>query len=594
MDVKTDKIFYDIHCHAFNLSHANFSAFILRFLKDIVNQILLFPYKVMQWLWKVKYSLLIIAAAVLLALVGLFFLMRSYPVFWQALKAAYSFIVRNALYILLILLLIPLYIFLKTYIKKSMNLLSLIENDIGTYFLWLEDDIIDSKLPDNYDRVILTPLMMDFQCGPDVSSWDVHYNDPKKGISKPISEQVVDVFNGIRFYRKKSRNRILEIYPFLGINTQNYLLDNNDTASIVSLAHEIASSLPADSKISWNEANVKSFLAGPHHGKMSMADREQLLSLAERSSDTSFISRIYTYIQYLERTSTLKSLLDKYFGHYSCDYRTYKKAFEAHFPVKRVEKGKHFTGTIAVNDMSHYFAGIKIYPPLGMDPWPEHSPDQLKKVEYLYQYCCCKGIPITTHCSDGGFKVLPDEKIDLYTNPAHGWTKALAEYPNLKINLAHMGLNTKIRNKMNFLKKKNWFETIYNLVIDNENVYTDFSCSAFDFEFYNALRDLLESKNKRFYKRLLFGSDIMVNLFWTDSYQDYLEKFNAYNFNLKAFDPQEDVKYLLATENPRCFLFSANVKNKSCKVSRDHAAMMYDGCGKCPIYKNTPPSHHRL
>ncbi len=142
-------------------------------------------------------------------------------------------------------------------ISRVVNVLSIFENDIGRQFRYLEFDYMSlnpnvktviasfsntynpweffkrvSKIweeegrtiPVNgkkYDKVILTPLIMDFHYkgfqNLDVSK--VHYNLPPK---KPIIEQCIDLFNGMQDYYENVNYGLLEIYPFLGLNTDNY------------------------------------------------------------------------------------------------------------------------------------------------------------------------------------------------------------------------------------------------------------------------------------------------------------------------------------------------------------------------------------
>ena len=140
-----EKMFFDIHCHAMNLSHPNLLAFLkrlpLRFLMMIVIPIM----------------------SPIISLFG-----------------------RNE-------------------IKSAQNLLSLMENDIGNLFLILEHYLIkDGTINNNvltinnakYNTIVLTPLLMDF--GYRNIRSDTYYNIPPE---KPIIEQTIDVFNGIRKYR---------------------------------------------------------------------------------------------------------------------------------------------------------------------------------------------------------------------------------------------------------------------------------------------------------------------------------------------------------------------------------------------------------
>jgi len=123
------------------------------------------------------------------------------------------------------------------------------ENDAGSYFLLLENCLRENGMLDNqglhiggeiYSKIVLTPLMIDFgyKGYGDTAIRYVHYKEHSR---KPVKEQVIDVFNGIRDYAefdykkryikafphlvsKKGQNtsRVFEIYPFIGINTKNY------------------------------------------------------------------------------------------------------------------------------------------------------------------------------------------------------------------------------------------------------------------------------------------------------------------------------------------------------------------------------------
>ncbi|GAH83666.1 unnamed protein product, partial [marine sediment metagenome] len=59
------------------------------------------------------------------------------------------------------------------------------------------------------------------------------------------------------------------------------------------------------------------------------------------------------------------------------------------------------------------------------------------KVKLLYKTCVERNIPITTHCSNGGFKAASNPQE--LTDPGNNWAKVLKKYPDLKINFAHFG-----------------------------------------------------------------------------------------------------------------------------------------------------------
>ncbi|MEO5358881.1 MAG: amidohydrolase [Nitrospirota bacterium] len=397
------KKFYDIHFHAFNLSHPDILAFIKRF--------------------GIEKALFLGSMAPLAA------------------------------------------ILLKHKIDDYKNLISLMEHDLGSYFLIVEEILAQNKNCQiiknekaiigghDYDKIVLTPLMMDFG-----------YKGLKdKGIlyelkKKPIAEQVIDLFNGIRDYKNNSKTNIFEIFPFMGINTANYTIDE------------------------------------------------------------------------------LLELLEKYFKDYTGKENDL------------LENMGKFDGNID-NIKSNFFAGIKVYPPLGFDPWPEDNEEERFKVKLLYSCCVEKQIPITSHCSDGGFLVIDKERHELIGSPER-WERVLTydggRYKNLKLNLAHFGW------KSSGYVATDWAKKIVDLILRFNNVYTDIAYRGVDDDYYQMLRNFIDSYKddaliKKLEDRILFGSDFMINLRDIDSYNDYLCKFS------KA-KQISSIRDKMCQDNPRRFL----------------------------------------
>ena len=354
-------------------------------------------------------------------------------------------------------------------LNKIKNLLAVMENDIGSFFLLMEDYLKrdgespllrDGKLHiggNVYAKIVLTPLMMDFGYKDIKDNPNTYYNELSK---KPIVEQVTDVFNGIKKYKNTRPDGMLEIYPFLGLNTKNYDMDR------------------------------------------------------------------------------IKTMLDKYFGRYEGSREEFYKNMG------------EFDGDIEhLGDNS--FAGIKVYPPLGFDPWPNDK-EELEKVKYLYTYCCRKGIPITAHGSEGGFVVVPKEEAKGYTSISK-WDNILKveEYSKLKINLAHFPLREKV---LGIVPKKKRLKQILNLVANHDNVYVDFSNRAVNDEYYVELKSLIDESSgqlkTKLKNRMLFGSDFTINLMAVRSYNEYLEIFSRNTI----LAPEEKDNFCCV--NPERFLFS--------------------------------------
>ncbi len=449
--------FYDIHMHAFNLSHPSLSSFLKRFLIED------------------GFKIIIYLSSALLIIYVLFLSWISTLIFVLTLIGAIVIVVKHALspsdfsqhfYNLIVKLL-----------KKPLNLLALMENDLGNYFL-LAERVLKNKQAANmineqgflvigdreFSKMVITPLMMDFGL-PERISRNLPYG--AEPIHKPIANQVIDVFNGIHTYFDKSDLKLFEIYPFLGLNTRNYSLDE------------------------------------------------------------------------------LHVLLDKYFK----GYQRTKKAFQ--------EKLDKFDGNIA-NLGVNYFMGIKLYPPLGYDPWPEDAV-QKTKVELLYSICQSNQIPITVHCSDGGFVVDSIFESQERTSPKK-WAKVLNQFSQLRLNLAHMGRQGRV-SRFRYRKEKLWKDQIFDLIAEYENVYTDFSCLGFHDDYYLSLKELINrksselqgkmnGKNYKLIDKIIFGSDFMINLLWTDSYNEYLRVFSE----TKHFNNEE--KEMFCQRNPERYLFS--------------------------------------
>jgi hypothetical protein len=119
------------------------------------------------------------------------------------------------------------------YVDRIKNLMASVENEVGNLFLMMEECLwehvmINGKIVignKSYDKVILTPLIIDF--GVKTAFYrNVHYN--RKPVAKPVIEQTIDLFNGISKYNTQSPHKIFEIYPFMGINTINYTINEID------------------------------------------------------------------------------------------------------------------------------------------------------------------------------------------------------------------------------------------------------------------------------------------------------------------------------------------------------------------------------
>lgn len=211
-----------------------------------------------------------------------------------------------------------------------------------------------------------------------------------------------------------------------------------------------------------------------------------------------------------------------------------------------------------------HFYGVKLYTPNGYSP-----ADPMLMV--LYEYCEKHGIPITAHCSGGGFasfaktvnirgliyrngrideqdgnvtfnhfkitdKERVHEKAQMLNHPLL-WERVLEKFPRLTLNLAHFGSS---------VGTGEWSEHILRLMKLYPNLYTDFACVA-DESTLNNMYNLYYSKAEPSIKsRFLYGSDFYLNLLFIDNMKQYIRQFE------KVFTATEMKE--IAVINPRRFL----------------------------------------
>ena len=442
-----ERKFYDIHYHLFDLSHANLLAFLLR--DDLINKGL-----VRNIIKKIPTLVKLIPGG----FIGFF------P--GKIARKIREYLQRDS--------------------RKFRNLLSVMESAVEYHFLYIEYFLLKEGRffgkTDNcrYSKIVVCPQLIDFGYK-NLNNDDCFYNIPP---SKPVINQVVDLFNAIWFYynfeiiphpdtegrlkvvptRIPKEKKLFEIYPFLGINTRNY-----DLFEIVEMFDKYFSGYEDDTP---SERRKKLY---DRMGTVRV-DLEDMMWKRREKADSSY----YTYL----------------------------------------------------------FAGIKLYPPLGFDPWPSDDPVELEKVRFLYSECIRRKLPVTVHCSDGGFKTTDDAR--LFTDPSLRWHNVISrpEYRNLKINFAHLG-NQKDGKTL-------WRDTILESIRKNNNIYTDCSSVTPEREDYEKIKNIM---NDDVESNILFGSDFLINLMWSDSYNEYLNNFLMTTF----LDDRQ--KSELCETNPEKFLF---------------------------------------
>jgi predicted TIM-barrel fold metal-dependent hydrolase len=215
-----------------------------------------------------------------------------------------------------------------------------------------------------------------------------------------------------------------------------------------------------------------------------------------------------------------------------------------------------------------HFYGIKLYAPNGYSP-----ADPMLMA--LYQYCEENAIPITAHCSGGGFAsfaktvniqglIYQDDKIQEYNgsitfkhyevtdkervhekaqmlNHPLIWEKVLEKYPKLTLNLAHFG---------NSEGTEEWSQHIIRLMEQYPNLYTDFSCVTEKDTLCNMYNTYYAKAEPTIKSRFLYGSDFYLNMLFIDNMKQYISQFE------EIFSANE-MKEIMEI-NPRRFLSMDN------------------------------------
>jgi len=233
-----------------------------------------------------------------------------------------------------------------------------------------------------------------------------------------------------------------------------------------------------------------------------------------------------------------EALLDRYFSGFERGRKAQLSAFH---------RTQRWSGD-PERPPANAFAGVKLYPPLGFHPWPR-EPSARDAVSVLYRFCEPRGIPLTVHCDDQGYRSVGIEEALQATDPA-AWAPVFAEHPDLVVDFAHFGERYLPPGQGE--TPDSWTRAIVGLMRRLPGVYADVSFNGSDPAYWNRLARFLDDLTlvdaDEVRKRLLFGTDFFLNLTKTRSYLDYVRGF------MDGPLDRELVKAMMTT-NPERFLF---------------------------------------
>ncbi len=194
------------------------------------------------------------------------------------------------------------------------------------------------------------------------------------------------------------------------------------------------------------------------------------------------------------------------------------------------------------------FAGVKLYPPLGFDPWPA-DPNALEATVLMYRFCQKRQIPIVVHCDDQGYRTIPFAELTLLTTPER-WEPVLRDFPDLIVDFAHFGEQYLAHGTA----RGEWTRKIIDLMRRYPGVYADVAFNGCDPAYWHRLQRLIENLDGHtadtVRQRLLFGTDFVVSLVRSRSYLDYVRDFADSPLDL-------ELKRAMMGDNPARFLFGS-------------------------------------
>ena len=214
--------------------------------------------------------------------------------------------------------------------------------------------------------------------------------------------------------------------------------------------------------------------------------------------------------------------------------------------------------------------GIKLYPPLGFNPYSRIQKNRVKYIEF-YKWCCDNDIPITAHCQMSSFSPTKSSAVKRNTRPANWWhlLQDNKELQSLRINFAHFGGEDGVEDMFDWafdgIDESSWTYDLIKLLKKYPNTYAD--VSAYDFADEDACDNInqvltLDADGKfdkhgqyQLKDKLLWGSDVPM-VISDESYREDGDKdaYAAYKYFFKKFKNTISFYKDMTGENSKQFL----------------------------------------
>jgi len=225
--------------------------------------------------------------------------------------------------------------------------------------------------------------------------------------------------------------------------------------------------------------------------------------------------------------------------------------------------------------------GIKLYPPIGFNPYPQGS--DMVGYSSFYRWCCDNDIPLTVHCQPGSYSTGRDRRKVRSLTHSRNWKRVLerlGSFSGLRINFAHFGGEDELEDmldpwRLDGIQEGTWTHILIQLLKRHPNTYAD--VSAYDYSERRNRDNLLEvlerdehgdfgSGEYKLEDKLLWGSDVPM-IVSDKAYREdhdaqgepgYKHYFNSFKKTLASgeldTDTQTRIIAKLTSGNPEAFL----------------------------------------
>lgn len=215
--------------------------------------------------------------------------------------------------------------------------------------------------------------------------------------------------------------------------------------------------------------------------------------------------------------------------------------------------------------------GIKLYPPIGFNPYPQDDVKAVVQYKKFYEWCIEERIPLTVHCQSGSYSATRRQRAinkdthiknwsALFVDWGKGNLRSEKDIKELRINFAHFGGENGLEDMLDWYGVDNdaWTYQIIQMMKEYPHVYSDISAFNWvddgDAENFATVFKLNE-KNElgrgdyRVQEKILWGSDVPM-VISEDSYCQGKDesRVSDYGYLMNNFTKAVDLIY---EENPQ-------------------------------------------